>query len=130
MENQSENQGLREGMADRIVLCGANSYEQKYYFNPIFGKLPEGIKQELQILCVLFTEDVGGVLILEFSSEGRLEFRVEVHDQDYLFDEIGSELKIRQYQREKRELLESLELFYQVFVLGKKMPQLDGEKSV
>lgn len=104
---------------ERKVLCGANSYEQKYYFNSEFGKLPEGIKQELQIMCVLFTEDVGGVLILEYSPDGRLEFRVEADEQDYLFDEIGSELKIRQYQREKRELLESLELFYQVFFLGK-----------
>ena len=108
MENQSENQNSMEESENRIVLCGANSYEQKYYFNPSFGKLPESIQQELQILCVLFTEDVGGVLILEFSPEGSLEFRVEVHDQDYLFDEIGSELKIRQYQREKRELLSSI----------------------
>ncbi len=127
MENQSGNQSHMEVKAERTILCGANSYEQKYYFNPSFGKLPESIKQELQILCVLFTEDVGGVLILEFSSEGKLTFRVEVHDQDYLFDEIGSELKIRQYQREKRELLESLELFYQVFVLGKEMSKVDGE---
>lgn len=130
MENQSENQNSMEESENRIVLCGANSYEQKYYFNPSFGKLPESIQQELQILCVLFTEDVGGVLILEFSPEGSLEFRVEVHDQDYLFDEIGSELKIRQYQREKREFLESLELFYQVFILGKEMPEFDGEKGV
>ncbi len=113
---QSENNA---GKPERIVLCGANSYQQKYYFNPQFQRLPEEIKQELQILCVLFTEDVGGAMILEFTPEGRLEFRVEVDEHDYLYDDIGGELKIRQYQREKRELLESLELFYQVFFLGK-----------
>ncbi|MDO5416689.1 MAG: DUF6145 family protein [Lachnospiraceae bacterium] len=101
-----------------MVLCGANSYEQKYYFNPDFNKLPEGIRQELQIMCVLFTEDVGGVLILEFTPEGELEFRVEVDENDYLFDEIGSELKIKQYQSEKRDFLEGLEMFYKVFFLG------------
>ena len=84
-----------EKREEKVVLCGANSYEQKYYFNQDFGKLPEQIRQELQIMCVLFTEDVGGVLILEFSPQGHLTFRVEADEQDYLFDEIGSELKIR-----------------------------------
>lgn len=103
---------------DPMVLCGANSYEQKYYFNPAFQMLPEQIKKELQVMCVLFTEDVGGILTLEFSGEGTLCFKVRADEHDYLFDEIGSGLKIRQYQREKRELLQSLELFYRVVMLG------------
>ena len=49
---------------------------------------------------------------------GRLQFKVEAEENDYLFDEIGSALKIKQYQAEKRELLESLELYYKVKVLG------------
>lgn len=101
-----------------VVLCGANSYEQKYYFNKDFSSLPEEIQKELHVMCVLFTEDVGGVLTLEFDETGSLKFKVSVDDNDYLFDEIGSGLKIRQYQREKRELLESLELYYQVKFLG------------
>ena len=32
---------------DNIVLCGANSYEQKFYLNDQFAGLPESIKQEL-----------------------------------------------------------------------------------
>lgn len=95
-------------MDEKIVLCGANSYQQKYYFNPQFKALPENIRQELQIMCVLFTEDVGGILTLEFDKDGNLEFQVSAEEGDYLFDEIGSGLKIRQYQLEKRELLESL----------------------
>lgn len=101
-----------------IVLCGANSYEQKYYFNQDFSSLPEGIQKELQVMCVLFTEDVGGVLTVEYDAAGSLEFKVAAEDQDYLFDEIGSELKIRRYQKEKRELLEALELYYKVKFLG------------
>ena len=30
-------------MADRVVLCGANSYEKKYYFNKDFSLIPEAI---------------------------------------------------------------------------------------
>lgn len=45
---------------ENIVLCGANAYEQKYYFNPDFSSLPSAVQDELQIMCVLYTEDVGG----------------------------------------------------------------------
>lgn len=103
---------------ENVVLCGANSYDEKYYFNKQFNNLPEEIKQELQIMCVLYTEDVGGILTMEFDEEGDLQFKVIAYDQDYLFDEIGSALKIKQYQMEKRELLENLELYYKTFFLG------------
>ena len=53
-------------MMDKVVLCGASSYEQKYYFNEEFKSLPQSVQDELHIMCVLFTEDVGGVLTLEF----------------------------------------------------------------
>ena len=105
-------------MEETVVLCGANSYLQKYYFNPDFDSLPQEVKQELQIMCVLYTEDVGGILTLEFEEHGSLEFKVTSEEGDYLFDEIGSVLKIKQYQEEKRELLEALELYYRVFFLG------------
>lgn len=111
-------------MEEKVVLCGANSYEQKYYFNERFKALPEAVRQEIQIMCVLFTEDVGGILTMEFDSEGKLEFQVSAADGDYLFDEIGSGLKIKQYQLEKRELLESLELFYRVVFLGEKLGEI------
>lgn len=104
-------------MNEKTVLCGANSYTQKYYFNEEFSKLPDSIKQELKILCVLYVEDVGGILTLEFDENGNLELRVEGDEGDYLFDEIGSVLKIKEIQREKEELLESLELFYKTFYL-------------
>ena len=28
---------------DNIVLCGASSYEQKYYFNQDFASLPDAV---------------------------------------------------------------------------------------
>ena len=103
---------------DKIVLCGASAYEQKYYFNQDFSSLPDAVKQELQIMCVLYTEDIGGILTLEFDEEGNLQFKTEALDADAMYDEIGSVLKIKQLQSEKRELLESLEMYYKVFFLG------------
>lgn len=101
-----------------MVLCGANSYEEKYYLNPEFSILPEQVKEELQILCVLYVEDIGGILTLEYDEDGNLDFMVQADEGDYLFDEIGSVLKIKQLRAEKQELLEALELFYQTFILS------------
>ena len=112
----------------RIVLCGANAYEQKYYFNQDFSSLPEAVKQELQIMCVLYTEDIGGILTLEFDEDGNLQFKTEALDADAMYDEIGSVLKIKQLQEEKKELLESLEMYYRVFFLGE-IPEDADEKS-
>ena len=56
--------------AEKVVLCASSKYEQKFYLNEEFKGLPEEIKKELKIMCVLFTEDVGGILRLEFDQEG------------------------------------------------------------
>ena len=111
---------------NNITLCGASAYEKKFYFNQDFNALPDHVKKELQIMCVLYTEDVGGILTLEFDDSGTLEFKVTAPEEDYLFDEIGSVLKIKQYQEEKREMLESLELYYRTFFLGEDL-DLDEE---
>ena len=103
---------------ERVVLCGANSYEQKYYLNEIFEGLPSGVQDELKIICVTYTEDVGGVLTLEFEEDGSLLFRSVADDMDYLYDEISAGLKIRQIQQERQELLEALEMYYRIFFMN------------
>ncbi len=101
-----------------VVLCGASAYEEKYYLNKAFANLPTQIKEELQIMCVLFTHDVGGILLLEFDGDGELMFRTQAAEDDYSYDEIGAELKIKELQREKEDLLRSLQLYYQVLTRG------------
>lgn len=103
---------------EEIVLCGASAYTKKYYFNEMFSLLPQGIQDELHIMCVLFTADVGGALQIFFDEEGNLQMRTQIQEDDILYDEIGSVLKIKQMQREKEELFESLEMYYRVFALG------------
>lgn len=110
-------------MDEEMVLCAASSYEQKYYMNPEFESLPEAVKQELQIMCVLYTADVGGVLLLVFDENGNLELKVEHNEGDFSFDEIGSVLKIKELQDTKEELFKSLEMFYKVFYLGEEMEE-------
>ena len=103
---------------DKVILCGSSSYEKIFYFNPEFDSLPKQIKDELQIMCVLFTEEVGGTLELVFDEEGNLLFRTDADENDLLYDDIACGMLIKKMQYEKRELLESLEMFYRVFFLG------------
>lgn len=103
---------------ENMVLCGASSYEEKYYLNPAFKGLPDSVCDELQILCVLYTQDIGGIFVMEFTPQGELLMKTEAAEGDFAYDEIGSGLKIKEIQREKRELLEALEMYYKVFILG------------
>ena len=106
---------------ENIVLCASNSYEKKYYLNPDFEALPEQIKNELKIMCVLYTEEIGGILALKYEEDGTLVFEISSEENDFMFDEIGSRLKIKELQQTKEELLQSLELYYKVFFLGEGM---------
>lgn len=108
---------------ERVVLCGSSAYERKYYLNEDFNGLPEQVKQELQIMCVLYTEEVGGILTLVYDDDGNLELEVTSDEGDLLFDEIGSVLKIKEIQQTKRELLEALEIYYKVFFLGEEFDE-------
>ena len=103
---------------ENVVLCSSSAYEKKFYLNEAFDKLPEDIKNELKIMCVLFTEEVGGILTLEFDENGTLLFKTEADENDLLYDDIACGMLIKKLQYEKRDLLESMEMFYRVFVLG------------
>lgn len=101
-----------------MVLCGANAYEQKYYLNPDFEGLPSQIKDELQIMCVLYTAEIGGIFTVEFNDDGKLLLKTNASENDFTYDEIGSELKIKQLMNDKQELFRSLELYYRILIDG------------
>ena len=108
-------------------VFGASAYEQKYYFNQDFDALPQQVKDELQIICVMYTEEIGGVFTMEFDEDGNLQFKTEALEADAMYDDIGSVLRIKKLQEEKRDLLESLEMYYRVFFLGEDVE--DGEDA-
>lgn len=105
-------------MDEKIILCGANAYEQKYYFNRDFSLIPQDIQDEIHIICVLFTEEVGGLITFVFDEEGKLSIETKADDSDYLYDEISSGLLVSKILREKQDLFNSLEMFYKVFIKG------------
>ncbi len=103
---------------EEVVLCGASAYNKKFYLNEDFKGLPSQVKDELKIMCVLFTEDIGGIIQLVFDEEGNLEFRTSCDEGDLLYDDIGCGLKIKQLQQTKQDLLEALQMYYKLLYVG------------
>jgi hypothetical protein len=102
-----------------LVMCVSNSYTQKYYLDKKFDKLPKDVKDEIKIMCVLYTEEVGGIFTMMFDEDGSLQLISSCDEGDLLYDDIGSELLIKKMRNSRQELFESLEKYYKVFVMGK-----------
>lgn len=100
-----------------VVLCAASAYEQKYYFNGSFSRIPGDIKDQLHIICVLFTEDIGGIIMFVFDEQGHLQIRTQAKSSDYDYDEIGAALEVREIQRQRRDMMNGLELYYRAAFL-------------
>ena len=118
---------------NRVVLCGSNSYEQKYYFNEVFDKIPKAIKDELHIICVLFTEEVGGIFTIVFEEDGSVSLETNYAEDDFLYDEISSGLFVREISRKKQQLLNDLSTCYRYFIMKEKINikgKLEDRKSV
>ncbi len=113
---------IKDTTADgRVVLCGSNAYEKKYYLNPAFSALPESVKEELRILCVLFTEEAGGVFMIVFEEDGAVAMATEAAEEDILYDEITAGLLVNEVRRHRQDLFEQLQMFYRVFVLKEEL---------
>ncbi len=78
----------------------------------IHGELPE-VRGDILCAARAYEEK-----FYHFDEEGNLLLHVTAREDDLLFDEIGSVLKIKEIQAEKRELLEALELYYRAVFLG------------
>lgn len=124
---KEEKMSRESEMAEKMVLCGANAYEKKYYFNEKFAGLPESVKDELHIICVLFTEEIGGIFTIAFEADGSVSMSTEYAPEDYLYDEVGSGLLVNEVRRRRQELFESLSLYYRVLILHEDAGDLLGE---
>jgi hypothetical protein len=123
----------KEHLHVRVVLCASSAYDKKYYFNRTFDRLPQNVKDELQIICVTFTEDVGGIFTIVFTPTGDVEFETQADEGDLMYDEIGCGLKIKEIRKKHQELLQSLSIYYKVTVLHQNPAELldedDGQED-
>lgn len=114
MSEEAKNETFDDEERYRIILCGANSYDKKYYFNRKFSGLPESIQEELHIICVLFTEEVGGILTFSFTPYGDVVIDTQSEEGDLLYDEIGAPLLVKEIRKQKKDLIEALSVYFKV----------------
>ena len=105
-------------MKEELVLCGAGSKQEKYYFNPRYDRLPEAVKQELKSALVLFASEVGGTILIVFTEEGDPQIRLIREDDDIYYDDIEAGLAVSRLQKEKEVLFLQLKAFYLAFFGG------------
>lgn len=113
----------------RMVLCAANKYEMKYFFNKTFQSLPESIQNELHIISVLFAQEVGGIFKILFEEDGDVTIETEASEEDILYDDISAGLMVAEIKRTRQELFESLSLYYKVFILKENPGELLEEEE-
>lgn len=99
----------------RKVLAGANNREQKFFLEEEFQFLPEAIKEDVKKICVYLAEKLNCTFLMGFEENGDLYFETVKHADDCDFDDIGAELEIKRLQREEKELLRAMELWYVIF---------------
>ena len=67
---------------------------------------------------MLFTEDVGGVLMFKYNHNLKLEIMSYMLDNDIYYDEVDALLKIKKIKNEKSELIRYLEKYYKLVIKG------------
>ena len=117
MQKTNKSREFEKVAGERVVLCGANAYEQKYYFNPIFRQIPESIKKELNIISVLFTQEAGGIFTIVFEEDGSISIETNADEEDITYDEITAGLLVSEVRRKRQDLFEALGLYYRIYVL-------------
>ena len=95
----------------RLVLCGASAYDEKYYWNPLFQKVPKSIQEELRIICVLFTQEAFADV------------------EDITYDTVSAGLLTGTIRRRRAEVFRMMELYYRICVLHENAAQVLTEED-
>lgn len=96
---------------NKKIIAAASFQKQKYFFDSEFEKLPEDIKKEIQVICVLSAQSLECTFVIGFKNNGDVYFEVV----DNLSDEIGIELLIKEIRIKHKELLKALKLWYLLY---------------
>ncbi len=103
---------------EKSVICAASVYKQKVYFNEEYDGLPSKIKDEIRTKVITLAQKLHCVFIMGFYDDGYVYFETQTEEGDFFFDEVGATLETNRLEREERELIENLGVWYRVFKLG------------
>ena len=83
----------------------------------MFQKIPESIQKELHIICVLFTQEAGGVFTIEFEDDGTVTMETNADADDITYDEVSAGLLIGEVRRQRQDLFEAMQMYYRIYIL-------------
>lgn len=106
-------QERRKMMEKQLIVC-ASPYEHKYFFEPNFEDMPGSIKEELIEATATIAEAVNGIISIGFNKDGNIYIE-QTSQEDIFVDDIGAALEIKRFQKEKKELLQSLKMWYVIY---------------
>lgn len=102
------------------IMAAASFDKQKYFLDPEYAALPQGIKDEVQTICVYLAEKLMCTFTVGFHTEsGDVYFETVKSEEVLDFDDIGAELEIKALQKEKAELVKALKLWYLIYKTDK-----------
>lgn len=99
---------------EKTIVISASPYNHKYYFEPSYNDIPSEIQEELIESIATIAEKVNAIISLGFDEVGHI-FIEQTADESVFADDIGAELEIKRFQKEKDELLKSLQLWYMIY---------------
>ncbi len=98
----------------KVILAYSSQYAQKYFFNDELGKLPEEVRKEVLVLLIMLTEEAGGVAEMGFYPDGELYLDSWCEEGDLGYDQVSAGLIISEIERDQKDLIEELELWYKL----------------
>ncbi|NLK22170.1 MAG: hypothetical protein GX308_08910 [Epulopiscium sp.] len=100
---------------EKEVMASASYYAQKYYSNPEFDEIPIAIKDDIKFICISLAEKLQGIFSMGFYKNGDIYFEIKSDEKDYDFDEIGASLEIKKLEKENKELIRMLKIWYRIY---------------
>ena len=99
---------------EKTIVISASPYNHKYYFEPSYNDIPSEIQEELIESIAAIAEKVNAIISLGFDEVGHI-FIEQTADESVFADDIGAEREMKRFQKEKDELLKSLQLWYMIY---------------
>ena len=96
----------------KVILAYVSQYKEKYFIDETLGKLPEAVRNEILMCLIMITEEAGVVPELGFLPDGSVYVDSYCEEGDLGYDAVSGGLLVREMEREHREVLEQLELWY------------------
>lgn len=106
---------------NKIVLCAASYYNQKYFFNNDLSPLPESIQKDIKTISICMAQKIQGIFTIGFYEDGNIFLESQGNENDFDYDEIGARIETDKLKENEKELFKALQNWYNIVILPKKI---------